>query len=93
MLEKLAAEDVNDFAQLILIHSRKACPVDTGNLKRSLVKKVLGPKHIVLQSRTGYGGYVHFGTRRMQPQPYFAHGTDAAIGPMEDLIRNKARGR
>lgn len=99
LFEKLAAEDVKDFADLVLYYSRDATPVLTGNLKRSLEQKVVSPMQIELRTRTGkpgkpgYGAHVHFGTKRMAARPFFAQGTDAAVGPMEDLIRKKAKNR
>jgi hypothetical protein len=94
MLEKFSADDTQSFAELVLMHSREVCPVAEikgGTLKQSLEKKVIEPKVIELRSRTGYGGYVHFGTSKMVARPYFAWGTDAAVGPMKALIA--ARGR
>lgn len=89
LIEKIAAEDTRSFGQMALIESRGVCPVDTGTLKRSLEFKEEAPKLITLRSRTGYGGYVHFGTSKMVARPYFAWGVDIAIPKFESMIRSR----
>jgi len=97
LLQSVADSDVKTFGQLALGESRHVCPVAEvlgGTLKNSLEMEVEKPKSIVLRSRTGYGGWVHFGTSRMVARPFFAWGTDAAIPKFVAFIkgRNKYRG-
>ena len=89
LIDKIAAEDMREFGQMALIESRAVCPVDTGNLKRTLEFKEESPKLITLRSRSGYGGYVHFGTTKMVARPYFAWGVDVAIPKFESMIRSR----
>lgn len=95
-LASIADEDMRSFGQMALIESRGVCPVDTGNLKRHLEAKQeanrhshSAPKVTVLRSRTGYGGYVHFGTTKMAARPFFAWGTDAAIPKFKTMLNNR----
>jgi hypothetical protein len=78
------------FGQMALSTSRDVTPVDTGTLKRSEEFNMDQEMTGVLQTRTGYGAAVHFGTSRMPARPFFAWGVDAAIPGFTAML--KARG-
>ncbi len=54
--------------------ARRACPVDTGQLRSSIVAEPVREDGDRLVLRVGtnveYAAYVEFGTSRMAPQPY-----------------------
>lgn len=89
LLRKITSDDLKQFSELCLVHSREACPVDTGTLKRSLVAEKESETTFVLKSRTGYGAAVHFGTTKMVARPFFAQGVDAATPVMWRIIQNR----
>lgn len=62
--------------------AQPACPVDTGNLRRSHTHAVSGD-HVDVGVTAEYGGYVHNGTSRQKAQPWMKNAAEAnaeAIG-------------
>lgn len=56
--------------------ARKA-PVDTGNLRNSIVFKVDSPSDsVIIGTNVEYGKYQEFGTSRMKAQPYLRPAVD-----------------
>ena len=69
-------------------------PVDTGNLRGSIVRRVLGNIAIV-GTNVDYAQHVEYGTRRSRAQPYLRPAIDRnrkkIIGLMAELIRRATR--
>lgn len=54
--------------------------VDTGQLKGSITKQLLGSHAVVIGTDVAYAEYHQFGTRHIDPRPF--------IGVSDDLIRS-----
>lgn len=85
-LNQYADEDIKAFGELALEMSRDETPVRIGNLKRSLILESGKPRTAIIRTRTGYGAYVHFGTKRMPANPFIARGIDNAIPEMQSIL-------
>lgn len=62
--------------------AKPACPVDTGNLRRSHTHQV-SADHVDVGVTADYGGYVHNGTSRRGGRPWLKNAAEAnadAIG-------------
>ena len=68
---KLSAEKMEEFVQEVTEVSKEEAPFITGNLRRSLNYKKTGPLEHTVFTQTGYGYYVHEGTVRQNPNPFF----------------------
>lgn len=64
--------NLQSFADSMAERAREKSPVDTGHNKRSIDYQFEGRHSFRIFSESGYGGFLEFGTARMQPRPYFA---------------------
>lgn len=55
-------------------------PVDTGNLKNSIIVQMRGPLVAGVIATASYAPYVELGTSRMAPQPFMGPATDRNAG-------------
>lgn len=51
-------------------YAKKACPVDTGNLRNSITHVVDGDDAVYIGTNVEYAPYVELGTSKMQAQPF-----------------------
>jgi HK97 gp10 family phage protein len=67
--------------------AQTAAPVDTGNLKNSIgVDFDADGLGFEAGPTANYGGYVEYGTSRMDPQPYMRPAFDRAVEPLPDVL-------
>lgn len=86
-IKQFSEEDLIAFGDLTIELARDNVPVLTGDLKASLIAIYKGSMRLILRSRTKYGGYVEFGTKRMPARPYMANAVHEALGKMQEIIR------
>ncbi len=68
---------------------KRAAPVDTGRLKRSLrVELLLSDDGVALTSEVWYAGFVEYGTRKMRPRNYAASIVPDLINFANQLLRS-----
>ena len=56
--------------------AKQNCPVDTGALRQSIQTRQTGDTTIVVSPQKNYAGYVEFGTKNMEAQPYMGPAWD-----------------
>lgn len=90
-LEKASKEQiqaaVNDTAAVVDGESKKACPVDTGNL-RSSIHITTGDCEATVGTNVEYAPYVEFGTSKMRAQPYMSKGAAAAEAEIPRILKS-----
>jgi hypothetical protein len=88
ILEQVTHDDVLMFGNLAIEASREqgVTPRATGNLARNHIMVSDRPRSLLLKSRTGYGAYVHFGTKRMVARPFFAWACEMARVQFERIL-------
>jgi len=77
-----------DFAARITAHAKDqpemgGAPVLTGNLSRSIKMVKSDNNTLRVQTETGYGGYVNFGTSRMAANPFMQRALDKAVNDFQ----------
>ena len=73
---KILQQLVNESVQ----HMQSSAPVDTGFLRSNISGQVTGKSSAMVQSTAFYSGFVNFGTRYMNAQPYFSDGVEVHNG-------------
>lgn len=75
--------------QLVKSAARANCPVDTGNLRRSITKQTFD-RRAVVGTNCDYAAYVEFGTCKMRAKPYLVpallDNKDAVVAAMRAAI-------
>jgi HK97 gp10 family phage protein len=69
-MEAKAGRIVRKAALDIQGNAQVRAPVDTGNLRASIIAREVGPTHWQVRVGAEYGIYVEMGTRHMAAQPY-----------------------
>lgn len=85
-IRKFSEEDLEAFGDLAKELARDLVPVKTGDLKASIEAVKKGSMRLVFRTRTNYGGYVEFGTKRMPARPYMAPAVHAALAEMKGIV-------
>lgn len=89
VLAKVTAACVKSLAEagkLIETRAKFLCPVDTGNLRRSITSDVDGLT-AEIGTNVHYAPHVEFGTRRSKAQPYLRPAGDNSRTDVENLFR------
>lgn len=83
----------NDVMQQIIEdgvqYMKSKAPVDTGFLKANISGHVTGKSNAVITSSAYYSGFVNFGTRYMDAQPYFSDGIDYIMGRIQSIFQQQ----
>lgn len=88
----IAEKKLRQFAEKMVLTAKSICPVDTGNLKRSIDFRPIEPLTVEVFTDTakgdkpGYGAFVEFGTVKQTAQPYMAPAFDAARSVLEGSL-------
>ena len=93
VLAKVTAACVKSLTEagaLISTRAKFLCPVDTGNLRKSITSEV---KDLTVEIGTNvhYASHVEFGTRRSKAQPYLRPAGDNSRTDVENLFRKNLR--
>lgn len=62
-------------------------PVDTGYLRKSITTHMLSKTSVKIVSNANYSGYVEFGTRYMNAQPYFRPSMDKVYPVFKEKLK------
>lgn len=65
--------------------AKRNCPVDTGNLRRTITTEI-GSMEVNVGSNCEYASYVHDGTRYQSAQPFLEEATNANLDDLANRI-------
>lgn len=82
-IERKASRGMAKGCKLVKSEARERCPVDTGELRRSITSQVEGMFGIVGTNKE-YAGYVELGTYKMPAQPYLV---PALLAKKDEVIQ------
>lgn len=68
-------------------HSKEETPVDTGNLRRSENSRIVSDEEGRVGTNVEYARWVHDGTARSAPNPYFTRGLERTRPEVEPLLK------
>lgn len=78
--EKEAHRILNEESRAISSNAQKDSPIDTGNLRRNIGYDYTREyKEAVIYAKAPYSGYVEYGTRFQNAQPYFEPNVNKGI--------------
>jgi len=85
-------KSLNESALLIETRSKLACPVDTGNLRRSITHQIEAADLTAeVSANASYAAYLEFGTRKMRAQPYLRPAGDNSRRDVERIFQRNLR--
>lgn len=93
VLAKITAACVKSLAEagkLIETRAKLLCPVDTGNLRKSITSDVKGIT-AEIGTNVHYAPHVEFGTRRSKAKPYLRQAGDNSRTDVENIFRRNLR--
>lgn len=74
----------------VLRRAQTKAPADTGHLRRGITLKINGNKAII-RSNANYSGYVEYGTRYMEAQPYLRPAVEEVRPIFEKMLLEKLK--
>ena len=81
---KAIDQEIETGGLMIKTDAQKLAPVDTGNLRRSIIE-AHKPFVSIVKSLANYSTHVNYGTRKQKAQPYF---TNAVNLNKHKILRN-----
>lgn len=89
-VEAACVKSLTEAGKLIETRAKLLCPVDTGNLRKSITSEV---KDLTAEIGTNvdYAPYVEFGTRRSKAQPYLRPSGDNSRRDVENIFRKNLK--
>lgn len=79
---------MNRIVILVEAESKRATPVRTGTLRRSITHRVeASGERGVIGTNVRYARFVHYGTRRMQGRPFFEQGLAASRDSIDQMLQ------
>lgn len=88
--EKLS-EGVAGSCKVVEADAKAMCPVDTGELRKSITSEVSGTTGVVGTNKE-YAMYVEFGTYKMAAQPYLVPALKENEEKVVQIIKDKVMG-
>jgi HK97 gp10 family phage protein len=90
--QKGIPQDLRVAANSAVNIAKRKAPVDTGNLRLSIgYEPSIDGKDVEIFSEAGYSGYVEFGTRFQNAQPYFMPAVRLAVAQLVRLIDERLK--
>ena len=90
LTEKLS-EGIAESCKVVEADARGLCPVDTGELQKSITSEVSGTTGTVGTNKE-YAMYVEFGTYKMEAQPYLVPALKSNEETIVEIIKGKIAG-
>ena len=84
-IEGVVQAELEKSAHTIERNAKIACPIDTGNLRRSITAET-GDLEVDVGSNCEYASYVHDGTYKMSARPFLESAADPEIDNLEENI-------
>lgn len=91
-LEARASQVVRKTAMDTTADAKALAPVDTGNLRNSIITANDGPLRAASVATASYAPFVEFGTSRMAPQPFMGPAQERRTPAFFDAIAELAEG-
>lgn len=85
------SEGVAESCKVVEADAKAMCPVDTGELRKSITSEVSGTTGVVGTNKE-YAMYVEFGTYKMDAQPYLVPALKANEETIVQIIKDKIMG-
>lgn len=74
-------------------YAKRACPVDTGNLRNSITHAVeSGEKAVYIGTNVEYAPYVELGTSKMQAQPFLRPAATEHGNQYKQVLKGELQG-
>lgn len=95
--DKLAVaikESFNEAGELIVKDAKSICPVDTGNLKNSISKKVISQGDAIgleIIADADYANFVEYGTSKMVAQPFIRPSMEKNRDKVTELLKKSVQ--
>lgn len=77
---------LRDAADVFMDNAQSNAPVDTGFMRDHILLTEQSDTSITITSEAGYSGFVEYGTRKMDSQPFFEPAVEESIPEIEQLI-------
>lgn len=90
-VRKQGKKHITKFAIVVERYAKELCPVDTGNLRRSITHDVETHDDVIIGqvgTPVHYGPYVELGTRKMAARPYLRPALYGVIGRQKDTSQS-----
>lgn len=84
-VDAVIQRELTKTAYKIEAQAKRNCPIDTGNLRRSITTDI-GDMEVDIGSNCEYAGYVHDGTYKMAARPFLEEATNSEIEGLADRI-------
>lgn len=85
------SEGVAESCKVVEADAKAMCPVDTGELRKSITSEVLGTTGVVGTNKE-YAMYVELGTYKMAAQPYLVPALKSNEETIIQIIKSKVMG-
>jgi HK97 gp10 family phage protein len=80
------ASALQEAANIFVQNAQANAPVDTGFMRDNITITESSDTSITITSEAGYSGFVEYGTRKMDSQPFFEPAIEQSISEIEQLI-------
>jgi HK97 gp10 family phage protein len=70
-------------------HAKRACPVDTGNLRNSITHQQIDEKTELIGSAVSYASFVELGTVKMRARPYLRPAVENHRSEYQAIIKQE----
>jgi HK97 gp10 family phage protein len=80
------ASALQEAADIFIQNAQGNAPVDTGFLRDNIFVSDSSDTSITITSEAGYSGFVEYGTRKMDSQPFFEPAIEQSMSEIEQLI-------
>lgn len=84
-IDEIVQAELTKTAYKIEANAKRNCPIDTGNLRRSITTDI-GDMEVDVGSNCEYASYVHDGTYKMAARPFLEEAADTEIDGLADRI-------
>jgi len=90
--EAAVLKSLAEAGALVKTDAKLRCPVDTGNLRKSITSEVKQIEHSVeIGTNVDYAQYVEYGTKRSKAQPYLRPAGDENRDKIERLFQKNLK--
>ena len=85
-LTRQVASALQEAADIFIENAQTNAPVDTGFMRDNITVIDSSDTSITITSEAGYSGFVEYGTRKMDSQPFFEPAIDQSVPEIQQVI-------
>ncbi len=89
VLVKVQNDIMQQIIQETVQYMQSKAPVDTGYMRANVRGRTTGKGSGIIESTAYYSGFVNFGTRYMDAQPFFSDGIDYIKARVQRIIQDQ----